>query len=128
MLGHATGRTAHWWELTLECGHVAERTARARDLGPLVPPKRVSCPQCLAAPVMYVQVHALTEVGLTPGQALDATVLALQELAVAQALVMVHGPRRGPERYYQLGGCIRFDTRGNPYVPVARNGKIIKSA
>lgn len=58
VLGPDNDRTARWWEMTLACGHIVERTARysphplgwrarkrsAADLLP--PPKRVRCEEC----------------------------------------------------------------------------------
>jgi hypothetical protein len=63
LMGPDTSRRTHWWELTLACGHYAERTVRYgphRDGYPrqrggtqhrssidiLPAPKRVLCHQC----------------------------------------------------------------------------------
>lgn len=63
-LGPATSRRARWWDLTLECGHVVQRSARYRSLPPaerqrggtqhrlsedvLPAPRRARCCQCEA--------------------------------------------------------------------------------
>jgi hypothetical protein len=51
---------------------------------------------------------------LPPDEAIDALAVAMEELAVAHALVIVHGPARGAERYLQAGGRVRFDDFGEP--------------
>jgi hypothetical protein len=68
--------------------------------------------------VMYVQPQALGQMGLTAEQMIDAVVLALTELGIAEALVMVHGRERGLRRYFEVGGHLRFTPWGDPYVPV----------
>jgi hypothetical protein len=67
---------------------------------------------------MYVQVDSIPKHGLSAEQMIDATVLAMTEYAVAEALVMVHGVRRGIERYLEAGGCIRWTPWGAVFVPV----------
>lgn len=68
--------------------------------------------------IMYVRVDSIPQHGLSAEQMIDATVLALTELGIAEALVMVHGPERGLRRYYEAGGHVRFTSWGDPYVPV----------
>ena len=58
VLGPDTSRRTRWWELTLECGHVVERTVsydpntrpamkHARNKGDVLPaPKRARCYEC----------------------------------------------------------------------------------
>lgn len=58
VLGPDTSRRTRWWEMTLECGHIVERTVkydpkrerpfrRARSLGDVLPPPtRARCEQC----------------------------------------------------------------------------------
>jgi hypothetical protein len=67
---------------------------------------------------MYVRVDSIGKAGLTAGQMLAATEMALAELGLAQGLVLVHGPRRGYQRYVEAGGHIRFTSYGEPFVPV----------
>jgi hypothetical protein len=43
--------------------------------------------------------------------------MALEELGVAQALVMMHGREHGAEVYAAHGGRVRFDDDGEPVVP-----------
>jgi hypothetical protein len=67
---------------------------------------------------MYVQVDSIPRHGLSAEQMIDAAVLAMTEYAMAEALVMVHGPRRGILRYLEMGGCIRWTSWGAVFVPV----------
>lgn len=59
VLGPDTTRRTHWYELTLECGHVEERTVKYKPIGrsrggtqhrsgqdALPPPKKVRCGYC----------------------------------------------------------------------------------
>ena len=48
--------------------------------------------------------------------ALSAVSLALQELCVAQALVMIHGQSHGAEVYKMHGGHVRFNEKGEPVI------------
>lgn len=116
---------AGYWDLTLECGHKALRTARPRGLGPLAPPKRVSCAQCLCEPYLYVKFEQVHRAGLTADQVLAATELAFTELALAQSLVMIHGEQGGRKRYYETGGLVWVDVHGSAWVPVSPSGVII---
>lgn len=61
LLGPETSRRVKWWDLTLECGHLVQRSCRYpppfvpgrrhRSAGEaLPPPKRVLCEMCAAAP------------------------------------------------------------------------------
>lgn len=43
---------------------------------------------------------------------------ALEQLAIAQALVMLHGQAEGARRYAASGGCVRFDEQGEPLWPL----------
>jgi len=52
----------------------------------------------------------------TADQMLRITEVAFEELAIAQALVMMHGQERGARRYAELGGHVRFDEAGEPVV------------
>jgi hypothetical protein len=67
---------------------------------------------------MYVRVDSIPRHGLSAEQMIESAVFALQELGIAEALVMVHGPERGLRRYFEVGGRMRFTSWGDPYVPV----------
>lgn len=41
---------------------------------------------------------------------------AMQELALASALVLIHGEQRGAQRYLEAGGRVRFDDEGEPVI------------
>jgi hypothetical protein len=41
---------------------------------------------------------------------------AMEELAIAWALVMIHGDQRGAKQYIQAGGRVRFDDDGEPVI------------
>lgn len=42
----------------------------------------------------------------------------MEELAVAEALTLIHGRDGGYRRYYEAGGHVRFDEDGEPYLDV----------
>jgi hypothetical protein len=65
----------------------------------------------------WVRVSQISSSGLTADQMLRAIEMAITELALAQALWMIHGSR-WPEVYKARGGHIRFDDAGEPCVPV----------
>jgi hypothetical protein len=44
---------------------------------------------------------------------------AMEELAMAQALVLIDGEQGGAKRYVQAGGRVRFDADGEPVIWVA---------
>lgn len=67
---------------------------------------------------MYVRVDAIGQAGLSAGQMLEALDLSLRELAIAEALCLVHGREAGMARYFEMGGSVRFTSWGDPYVPV----------
>jgi hypothetical protein len=67
---------------------------------------------------MYVQVDSIPRHGLSADQMIDAVALSMTEYALAEALVMVHGPRYGIQRYLEMGGCIRWTPWGAVFVPV----------
>jgi len=54
--------------------------------------------------------------GLAPEQRVALLAAALEELAVAEALIMIHGPVRGLTRYAELGGHVRVDPRGSAVI------------
>jgi len=104
-----------WDELSLECGHVTRRHARASR--PV--PRRAHCGECMHVPFVYVRMDALRDATwLTPRQRVAAVALAATELCMAEALVLVHGQQRGAERYLQLGRPIIFGAADSPWVPV----------
>lgn len=47
-------------------------------------------------------------------EATAALAIAMEELAVAESFVMIHGRERAADRYIAQGGVIRFDQDGNP--------------
>jgi hypothetical protein len=47
---------------------------------------------------------------------LDLVATALEELAIAQALALIHGQERGFSRYIEAGGHVRFDAEGDPII------------
>jgi hypothetical protein len=104
-----------WYGLTLECGDVVTRPAHKGRPAP----KRVNCPACLDKPFVYVRTDGLAgATWLTARQRVAAVALAAEELALAEALVMIHGPRRGAQRYMESGRPIVFGADASPWVPV----------
>jgi hypothetical protein len=67
---------------------------------------------------MYVRADSIGKAGLTVGQMLAAVELMLTELAIAHALVLIHGQERGYRRYVEMGGSVRLTSYGDPFVPV----------
>ena len=110
-----------WHELELECGHEARRPARTGRPAP----RRVSCAECLRTVYLYVKFEGVGRAGLTPDQVAAATELAITELALASALVMIHGQEAGARRYYETGGLVMTDAEGSPWVPVTPGGVVI---
>jgi len=51
---------------------------------------------------------------LTTDERVDCVAMALQELALAEALRIVHGRENAARRYADLGGHVRFDDEGEP--------------
>lgn len=49
-----------------------------------------------------------------PLDCIGALAIAMEELAIAQALVIVHGPEHGAKKYLDTGGRVRFDAKGQP--------------
>lgn len=47
---------------------------------------------------------------------IDLIAIAMEELAVVQALVMMHGQDAATRKYVEMGGHIRFDTDGEPII------------
>lgn len=43
-----------------------------------------------------------------------AVAMLIQEEAIARALVLIHGPERGAQRYAEVGGHVRFTELGEP--------------
>lgn len=43
---------------------------------------------------------------------IDLIAVALEELAICEALVLIHGPERGVARYHEAGGHVRKDEQG----------------
>jgi hypothetical protein len=53
---------------------------------------------------------------LPPDDAFTAVAVAMEELALAQALVIIHGKERAARLYLERGGHIRFDADGEPVI------------
>jgi hypothetical protein len=45
---------------------------------------------------------------------LSAVAMAMEELCLVQALILIHGHERGVERYVEAGGHVRFDDEREP--------------
>jgi hypothetical protein len=56
---------------------------------------------------------------LTTDQRIQLLAVALTELAVYQALVMVHGSEHGARRFAEAGGHVRFRDDGEPVISLA---------
>jgi hypothetical protein len=61
-------------------------------------------------------VNIASEPGLKPKERIELLALAMQELALMQSLVIIHGPDRAAALYIQRGGHIRFDDFGEPVI------------
>ena len=51
---------------------------------------------------------------LSGEELIAAVALLIKEEAIARALVLVHGEKRGAERYAEVGGHVRFTELGEP--------------
>ena len=51
---------------------------------------------------------------LSGEELIAAVAMAIEELGVAWALVMIHGQKRGARRYAEAGGHVRFTDLGEP--------------
>jgi hypothetical protein len=47
---------------------------------------------------------------------LTAVAIAMEEVALAEALVIIHGKERAARLYIERGGHIRFDSDGDPVI------------
>lgn len=74
----------------------------------------------------WVKLSDLT--ALRSDEAIAVLALAIEELAIAQSFVLIHGQERGAERYINAGGHIRFDADGNPGLWWSRSMLGMKSA
>ena len=63
----------------------------------------------------WIKIADIPRSGLPAGQMIELVATALEEFAVAQALVICHGPERGPARYIEMGGHVRFSD-GEPVI------------
>jgi hypothetical protein len=66
----------------------------------------------------WVRLSDLTK--LPAQEAIDLLAQALEEWALAQALVVVHGPEIGWDRYVERGGHVRQDVDSEPVIWRAR--------
>jgi hypothetical protein len=64
-------------------------------------------------PVKIVPISRIAH-ELPADQAVAALAMVMEELGLAQALAMMHGPERGARRYAEAGGHVRFDGNGEP--------------
>jgi hypothetical protein len=64
------------------------------------------------------------EVELSAEERIDLVCTAMEEWAVAKALVNIHGEERGAERYKEAGGHIRFDADGEPVIWYQRKKRL----
>jgi hypothetical protein len=64
----------------------------------------------------WIKIADIPRSGLPADQQLKLVATALEELAVAQALVMVHGPERGLARYAAIGGRVLPGADGAPVI------------
>jgi hypothetical protein len=53
---------------------------------------------------------------LSAMDALTAVAIAMEEVAMAEALVIIHGKERAARLYIERGGHIRFDSDGDPVI------------
>jgi hypothetical protein len=65
----------------------------------------------------WIRIRDIPGSDLAAGRKIALVAMALEELGVAQALVMMHGRDRGAEVYAAHGSCVRFDDDGEPVVP-----------
>lgn len=68
------------------------------------------------APGRWVRIDDIWASDLSPDVKLALTTRALHELGIAQALVLIHGERRGLKRYIEAGGAVRPDEDGQPVI------------
>lgn len=48
--------------------------------------------------------------------AVELLARAMEELCIAQSLVMIHGAERGAAKYKEHGGSVRFTDTGEPMI------------
>jgi hypothetical protein len=61
------------------------------------------------APPGWIAVADIATADLAPDEKINLIATALEEWAVAKALVMMHGIERGARRYQETGGHVAFD-------------------
>jgi hypothetical protein len=68
----------------------------------------------------WIRIGDIARSDLTADQKIALTAMVVEELGVAQALVMIHGQKHGAEVYALHGGHVRFGDDGEPVVPVPK--------
>lgn len=76
----------------------------------------------MSAPAGWVRIADIGEAGLTAGQVAALLTVAITELGIAEALVMMHGQARGTQLYVAHGGHVRFDDADEPCLPLSLAG------
>jgi hypothetical protein len=64
----------------------------------------------------WIRIADIPRSGLPAGRQIELVAMSMEELAVAQALVMIHGPGRGLARYAEIGGHVSVDADGAPVI------------
>jgi hypothetical protein len=57
-----------------------------------------------------------SEPGLKTAERIKLLAMAMEELALMQSLIIIHGEQRAAARYIEAGGHIRFDDFGEPVI------------
>jgi hypothetical protein len=66
--------------------------------------------------VGWIRIEDIARSDLSADQKIALTAMALEELGVAQGLVLIHGREHGARVYAQHGGQVRFDSEGEPVI------------
>ena len=77
----------------------------------------------MSAPPGWVRIRQICEAGLAADQVAELVAVAITELGIAEALVMMHGRVRGTQLYVAHGGHVRFDEDGEPCLPLPLAGR-----
>jgi hypothetical protein len=67
----------------------------------------------VSSPTEWVRIADLTRTGRDAPRLLA---IAIEELALAQALVLIHGREGGARRYLESGAQVLFDDDGEPII------------
>jgi hypothetical protein len=63
----------------------------------------------------WIRIKEISKAPITPKQKIDLMATAMEELALAEALRIIHGDR-WPSRYTEMGGHVRFDDENEPVI------------